>query len=261
MKHIVFFSSGAASYVAAKIVCEKYGKKDTLLLFADTTIEDKDNYRFLIESSAFLDCQLVWLKDGRNPWDIYDEQKFVNHRVSNCSLELKVKPCKDFIMNNFKPNDCHLYMGITFDEYERSNAINKNWNPYKVSYPLCWENFISKQEVFDIIKNDKIEVPRLYSHDFPHANCGGFCCKTGKKQLRRLLNIFPERYYYHENREQEFLRLVNKDSGVIIREYRNNSVSMVSLKEFRERLESENNLSDSREFEGEGGCGCFIDSV
>ena len=76
-----------------------------------------------------------------------------------------------------------------------------------------------------------------------------------------MLNIFPERYYYHENREQEFLRLVNKDSGVIIREYRNNSVSMVSLKEFRERLESENNLSDSREFEGEGGCGCFIDSV
>ena len=46
MKHIVFFSSGAASYVAAKIVCEKYGKKDTLLLFADTTIEDKDNYSF-----------------------------------------------------------------------------------------------------------------------------------------------------------------------------------------------------------------------
>ena len=125
-----FFSSGAASYVVAKVVCEKSDKNNTILLFADTTIEDKDNYRFLIESSAFLDCQLVWLKDGRNPWDIYDEQKFVNHRVSNCSLELKVKPCKDFIMNNFKPNDCHLYMGITFDEYERSNAINKNWNEH-----------------------------------------------------------------------------------------------------------------------------------
>lgn len=57
------------------------------------------------------------------------------------------------------------------------------------------------------------------------------------------------------------MRLVNKDFGVIIREYRNNSVFMVSFKEFRERLEFENNLFDFCEFEGEGGCGCFIDLV
>ena len=66
-----------------------------------------------------------------------------------------------------------------------------------------------------LLRMTNIKTPRLYSDDFPDANCGGFCCQTGRKQLRRLLNIFPERYYYHENREQESLKLVNKDSGVI----------------------------------------------
>ena len=70
-----FFSSGAASYVVAKVVCEKSDKNNTILLFADTTIEDKDNYRFLIESSAFLDCQLVWLKDDRITENIYNKKK------------------------------------------------------------------------------------------------------------------------------------------------------------------------------------------
>jgi|GEM_PF-6356863 hypothetical protein len=36
---------------------------------------------------------------------------------------------------------------------------------------------------------------------------------------------------------------------------------MIILKEFREQLESEKDLFDSHESEGEGCCGCFIDEV
>ena len=48
------------------------------------------------------------------------------------------------MFNNFESDNFYLYMGITFDEYERSNAIDKNWKPYEVSYPLCWGAFISQ---------------------------------------------------------------------------------------------------------------------
>ena len=85
---------------------------------------------------------------------IFIIKKNVNHRVYNFYLELKVKPCRYFVFNNFESDNFYLYMGITFDEYERSNTIDKNWKPYEISYPLCWGAFISKQEVFDIIKND-----------------------------------------------------------------------------------------------------------
>jgi hypothetical protein len=72
---LYFFSCSAASYVVAKVICEKSDKNNTILLFADTTIEDKDNYRFLIESSVFFYCQLVWLKDGRITENIYNKKK------------------------------------------------------------------------------------------------------------------------------------------------------------------------------------------
>lgn len=52
MKHIVFYSSGIGSWAAAKRVAENHGTEDIILLFSDTLIEDKDNYRFLIESSC-----------------------------------------------------------------------------------------------------------------------------------------------------------------------------------------------------------------
>jgi PP-loop superfamily ATP-utilizing enzyme len=36
MKHIVMYSGGAGSYILSKRVIAKYGKENTILLFADT---------------------------------------------------------------------------------------------------------------------------------------------------------------------------------------------------------------------------------
>ena len=98
MNHICFFSSGAASWLAAKRVSQKFGTENLYLVFADTGIEDEDNYRFLNEAARNVGGTLIWLKDGRTPWDIFFEKRFVNHRQSHCSIELKVKPCKDWIV-------------------------------------------------------------------------------------------------------------------------------------------------------------------
>lgn len=52
MKHVVFFSGGLGSWATAKRVIAEYGTDDVLLLFTDTFIEDKDLYRFIIETSG-----------------------------------------------------------------------------------------------------------------------------------------------------------------------------------------------------------------
>jgi PP-loop superfamily ATP-utilizing enzyme len=63
MKHIVSFSGGMGSFAEAKSCVDKYGKENVLLLFSDTLMEDEDLYRFLMETVAFLDCELaVWYK-------------------------------------------------------------------------------------------------------------------------------------------------------------------------------------------------------
>ncbi|WP_237396177.1 hypothetical protein [Okeania sp. KiyG1] len=236
------------------MVVEKYGKDNCLLVFADTNIEDEDNYRFLYDGAFFLETELVVLKNKKTPWDIYEEKRFVNHRVSNCSMELKIKPCRKFVSSNFSATECVLYFGIDFNEYHRTEKITKNWEPYSVDYPLCWGDWVDRNQIFQTIKDDGLKPPRLYEYGFSHANCGGFCSKAGKKQFRKLLNHFPERYMYHEKRENQFLELISKQSGCIIRE----KGGTLTLKQFRERIESESMQSNSSD-DFIGGCGCFIE--
>jgi len=90
MKHIVQFSAGVGSYMAAKRVVAQYGTADTLLLFADTLIEDADAYRFLDEAAANVGAELIKIAEGRDPWQVFNDRRFLgNSRVDPCSKVLK----------------------------------------------------------------------------------------------------------------------------------------------------------------------------
>lgn len=257
MNHICFFSSGAASWLASKRVSQKFGTDNLYLVFADTGIEDEDNYRFLLESSANVGGELIWLKDGRNPWDVFFEKRFINHRQSTCSIELKVKPCEKWIKEmSFDPADTVLYFGIGFEEIERLDAIAKNWRPFKVDAPLCWDDFgwADRQTIMTALQKEGLKRPRLYDMGFSHANCGGFCPKAGLGHYRILLDKMPNRYKSHEEKEQDFLNFLGRDDIGILR--RQNKA--ITLKQWREQIESEPvqlGLFD----EGLGGCNCFVD--
>ena len=258
--HIVFFSSGKASWLAAKIVAKKFGTDNLWLVFADTTIEDPDNYRFLEEAAANVGGQLICLKDGRNPWDIFNEKKFINHQQSNCSIALKVKPCKDWINANFSPDNTVLYFGIGFEELKRMKVIAKNWHPFKVDTPLCWgDQWVDQQEINRQLEINNLKQPRLYDMGFAHANCGGFCIKAGLKHYRNLLMYLPEVYAHHERQEQEFLQNIDNQEVGILRRTKNGVTKGLTLKAFREEIEAAP-LQLSLDFEALGGCGCFIDN-
>lgn len=146
MNHVVFFSGGKASFVAAKRVCERVEQNDRVwLLFADTQIEDPDLHRFLREGSNFLGKPLVKVYDDgrRNPWDVFNEKRFINHRANACSVELKVLPCRRWLETcEFSPQTTILYLGIGWEEVERTKAIEKNWLPYRVEFPLLFQPWL-----------------------------------------------------------------------------------------------------------------------
>ena len=83
---IVFYSGGLMSWAAAKRTVEKYGAKNVTLLFTDTLIEDPDLYRFLDESTAELGAQLVALADGRTPWEVFRDKKFIGNTLREAPL-------------------------------------------------------------------------------------------------------------------------------------------------------------------------------
>ena len=89
MKHVVFFSGGIASWGTADRVREAIaGDDEFVLLFTDTLIEDPDLYRFLEEAAADLGGRLVWLKEGRDPWDVFFDVRLTERwQVLSCQRD------------------------------------------------------------------------------------------------------------------------------------------------------------------------------
>lgn len=256
MKHIIMYSGGIGSWATARRVIDKYGKQDVVLLFTDTLIEDEDLYRFLEETVKDLGCEYYKIADGRDPWEIFKHKRYLgNSRQANCSHILKQDLSRKWIEANFKPDECVLYLGIDWTEVHRTAAPTRNWLPYKVEFPMCDEPYVAKDEMLAQLAERGIEIPRLYKLGFSHNNCGGFCVRAGQGHFAKLLETMPDRYAYHEQKEQEMRDFLGKDVS-ILRRQRNGEKERLTLRQLREELQSGQDQNVDRE--DFGGCGCFV---
>lgn len=256
MKHIIFYSGGIGSYFTAKRVIERYTAKDVILLFTDTKIEDEDLYRFINETSKHLGAELIKIADGRTPFEVYKDVKFLgNSRLAPCSHKLKQEVAANWIKKHYNSTECILYLGIDWTESHRQNAPIKNWKPYKVEFPMCEPPYLTKQEMLSTLTDEGIEIPRLYKMGFSHNNCGGFCCRAGQGHFANLLKQLPDRYKHYEEEEEEKLRLyLGKDVSMMTRT-KNKVKTPYTLKQLRTDVQN-NCQIDLFDI---GGCGCFID--
>ena len=290
--HVVMMSSGAGSWAAAKRVVEKHGTENVFLLFCDVkgtnpsphAGEDPDNYRFLRQAAANVGAPLVWLMEGRDIWQVFaDEHMLGNNRAPICSMRLKQEPARRWMEANCDPESTIIHLGLDWTEEHRHEKNRRGWAPWTVEYPMMWEPWIDKGQVFDWLQAEGIAPPSLYDLGFAHANCGGFCVQMGQKDARRLLLANPERYAYHEDREQafraehgDFAFMVDRRHDAILTHFnlaaddverrddkkwyvRSTGERLpgrvpLTMRTFRERLEQNATLFDASD---EGPCACF----
>jgi 3'-phosphoadenosine 5'-phosphosulfate sulfotransferase (PAPS reductase)/FAD synthetase len=256
VKHIVMYSGGVGSWAATNRIIEKYGASDVILLFTDTLIEDKDLYRFLNETSEKFGCELVWLKDGRTPWEVFKDVRWIgNSRVAQCSHELKQKVSREWIEENYTPDNCILYVGIDWSEIHRLKKIKDNWEPYVMRAPMTEEPYSDKHDVFKLIKEQGIKIPRLYEQGFSHNNCGGFCVRGGQAHFINLLKQNRELYLHHEEKELDMQKYLERDDVSILTRTTDGVKKQITLRQLRE--EWENGLGLQIDMLDIGGCGCF----
>ena len=254
--YVVQFSGGLGSFAAAHWVKQNRPGNVTLL-FCDTRTEDEDLYRFLIDTSRFLELPLTTIADGRNVWEILKWKRFIgNSRVDPCSRILKRELSKAWVDANFGSGNCTLVFGIDWTESHRVSNVHSYWRGYSCLFPLVDEWRYDKHEFAKYVESIGIKLPRLYSMGFPHNNCGGFCIKAGKAHFLRLLEKLPERYRYHEQREAEMQDLLGKPY-TILREQVGGVKRYISLRELRQRAEEISATEDGQL--DWGGCGCFND--
>lgn len=278
-RHVVMFSSGAGSWAAARRVADQHGTENLVLLFSDVKGEDEDNYRFLVEAAADifgvnlpvplarntrLDWMrlavhvpgLVWLADGRDIWQVFEDRRFLgNSRIANCSIELKQKPARSWLDANCLPEETKVYVGIDWSEENRLPAIENAYQPFTAKAPLCVKPYLDKPEILADLRSRGIEPPRLYSMGFPHANCGGGCVRAGQGQFIMLLEQMPERFAEWEANEERLREHLGKPVS-ILRDWKKGSSGRLTLTQLRERVEAKREADLDRD--DIGGCGCFV---
>jgi hypothetical protein len=296
MIHLVKYSGGAGSYMCGKRVADREGTKDLYLLFTDTLTEDEDLYRFAIEGAFnifglydrdlldmasnvprledneedrrkyLLDLSIltmkiipnfIWLIDGRNIWEIFFKERYIgSSRRDPCSKKLKREIADRYIYKKYKPDEVIIYLGIDWTEDHRYIKARDKFLPYICKAPMTEDPLMDKAEVFEFIQKQGIRLPRLYDLGFSHNNCGGFCIKAGLGHFKNLLEKMPDRYAYHEKKEQEFYDFIQRDASVgFLRKSIQGERVYISMKQLREMTLSEDEARDV------GGCGCYVDNI
>lgn len=276
--HVVMFSSGAGSWAAARRIADEHGTDNLVLLFADVRGEDEDNYRFLVEAAADIyGLQLpaalarstrhnwmhlakfvpglVWLTEGRTIWDVFRDNRFLgNTRLANCSKFLKQQPAREWLDANCDPAETTVHVGIDWTETHRLPAIESGYQPFPAKAPLTEAPYLNRDQVLGMLRRRGIDPPRLYGMGFQHANCGGGCVRAGQGQFAVLLKQMPERFAEWERQEQGLRDYLGKDVS-ILRDRTGGTLTPLTLREFRERAESQPEQLDLLDI---GGCGCFV---
>lgn len=264
MKCVCFFSGGAMSWAAAKRAVASYGAEDTTLLFTDTLIEDDDLYRFLRDGAENIGAPLVWLKDGRTPFQVFRDEGFLgNSRVDPCSRILKRELAQQWLEAHCDPGYTTLIFGIDwteghrFDDGEnhgvRPRYARLGW-PYSRA-PMMEPPYLDRRDIAAWMKREGLRQSRAYEEGFAHDNCGGGCVKAGKGHFAHLLRVRPAIYARWEAEEDAFnADRVADDRHTILRdEHKDAPATPISLRQLRERIQrgAQIDMFDI------GGCGCF----
>jgi len=236
---VVQYSGGIASWAVAQRVAARYGTANTVLLFANTHIEDDDVYAFLHAGARQLGLPLVEVADGRTPWQVFEDRQLLgNSRLAPCSYYLKILPCRQWLTAHADPADTVLYIGIdpSVRDRKRAPAIERGWMPWRAEFPLLAEPELTKAHMLAEARALGLTPPMAYELGWDHANCGQLCVRGGQKHWLRTLKHFPDRFADYETREQAFRVRTGKDVA-ILKETRGGVVHPLPLAELRRRHE------------------------
>lgn len=188
---VVWFSCGAASAVAARMVCQRAvtSGEDIHVVYCDTLAsEHPDNMRFFqdVENWIGQPIEIIASEKYASIDDVFEQTRYMSGiKGARCTVEMKKIPRFAYQ----QPDDVHVF-GLTADEGKRIERFEAN-NP---ELRLCWELRtlnITKADCYRIIQEAGIELPAMYALDFNNNNCIACVKATSAKYWDKIRRHFP----------------------------------------------------------------------
>ena len=167
-RHIIWFSRGAASAVAAKLWLRD--NPDAEVVTCETGAEDADNDRFEADCAAWFGKPVIRIKspDYVDTWDVWTKRKAMSFPAgAPCTLELKLKPRLAYQ----RPTDVQVF-GYTADAADVTRAASFRQRFFEVDMraPLI-DRGITKAGCLAMLQDAGIVPPKTYAQGLPNANC------------------------------------------------------------------------------------------
>jgi len=221
IKRVVsWFSCGATSAVATKMILNKYKDKFPIVIaYCDTGSEHADNMRFLRDCEKWFEHPITILKNPKynDIFDVFFDANFITHKNVGykCSFELKKQVRRDF---EDLDGDLQIF-GFDLDEKKRAKRFEKNNPEVCVEFPLI-ENSISKSECLGILVTAGIDLPAMYKLGYKNNNCVG-CVRGAKGYWNKIRVDFPEAFEKMAREERRIGFALNQitEEGVMRRIY------------------------------------------
>lgn len=175
---VVWFSSGAASAVAAFLTVQEYGLWCRVRVVNNPVVEeDPDNLRFLRDVEEWLGISIEKAVNPDYPEAsaqiVWERRKFMcaTHGAP-CTLLLKKRARENWEKENSV--DWHV-LGFTAEEEKRLQRFRGAERDNTLG--VLVDSGLTKEDCYKILKNHGIEPPAIYRRGYPNANCIG-CVKA-----------------------------------------------------------------------------------
>lgn len=191
---LCWFSCGAASAVATKLVLSEWASLPVEILYCETGSEHPDNERFLGECEEWFGQPIRRLKnpDYKDTFDVWMKERFMAGRKgAPCTRELKFIPRLNYQI----PSDLHIW-GYTYDkeDQKRARRMLETYPDLQQRSPLI-ERMLTKANVLAMLQGVGIEPPIMYGLGFHNNNCIG-CVKSSSPAYWALVRKhFPREFY------------------------------------------------------------------
>lgn len=188
----VWFSSGAASAVAAMQTLAQYGDTCNVRVLNNPVIEeDADNLRFLRDVEDWLGVEIETVKNHKYPncsaVEVWDKRGYMSGNAgAPCTLELKKMARQQFEMDN--DIDWHI-LGFTAEEDKR--FCNFQERERRNTLPVLSEAGLSKAACYSKLVEAGIKPPRIYEMGYPNANCIGCVKATSPTYWNHVRKMHP----------------------------------------------------------------------